>query len=308
MPYIESAGAEVVRGRWPPWLGSRLDEWRASIGERATLERLARTVGETELAGSFPTSRVGEWLEGHRVPSPRTVFAVGEALRDLPVGFGSASQGWVSGPIALWAAGYFADCIGFLAQLTRREHVVTLVTRYDPDPRLEQGKAVVQSAALRVVQFLPPLAVLEYVPTLDEGAIQRAQTLGFGEGQLQAMVVVAREECAQAASGMEATFADTWNDWARKRSLYGVPEDYKAAYRVASDKNIRPGLRAYVALRQLLGWQEEWILQHPLARFDGVEGEDDRSRFLWQNRNAWELLRGLKISGDLSKEEEDEAN
>jgi len=57
-----------------------------------------------------PRSLVKAWCEGESVPTAFLVFDAGEALRTLGVD-------WCSGPIALYAAGYRAEFVRFIAAL-----------------------------------------------------------------------------------------------------------------------------------------------------------------------------------------------
>jgi len=256
MPKLERRIEESVKARWPSWIRARFEDWQALPAPRGTRTALVEEVRSTGLVGAFPTSRIREWVDGERAPGAETAFAVGEALRALPVGLGSRLSEWVSGPVALHAAGYVADCIGLFAHMIRHD------------------------GAPLVMGFIPALPILTIVPSLTDD--QRAKAKTLGEHELDTWVRVARDEAALCSMRQGPFVRFAWRSWTEKRALYGAPPAFQAAYELASSDRL--------PLECVTRWS--WELLHRWAESATQELRDcwDYERLGGQYYSIWRLL------------------
>jgi hypothetical protein len=296
LPSLSRGLQKIVESRWPAWFAERFVEWAALVGATAARERLADAVKQTGLA-AIPPSRIRQWSDG-RAASAATAFAVGEAFRALPMPFPSPYRsGWVSGPVALWAAGFIQDCVGFFACLAGTDEEVLLVTHYDPDPRLERAQRVKSNGARRVMRFIAPLACLEYGPRLTSQQAEVAASL-LG-APVEIALRVAKDECAEAAARGSGLFSQVWKTWEQRRgSPHGFEPEFKKALWRAADMREPDDfeIACECALWHLGKWQERHVSEMATMMIGDAPLEDDTGQILLRKRRDWRAWRLLSIS------------
>jgi hypothetical protein len=131
----------VVGPRWSAWLS------RVMAAAGLNTAALASEIRPGAAIDDKPRSLVKAWCEGKSAPTALLVFEAGEALRTLGVD-------WCNGAVALYAAGYRAEFVRFVAALApiSRSRAVILAllggTVADPivfaaDEEAELARAVV---------------------------------------------------------------------------------------------------------------------------------------------------------------------
>jgi hypothetical protein len=95
--------AQIVRPRWARWLSAALAESKIS---EAHLGRAMPKNEDADVGGAY-TRLVRDWLKQRKTITPSSAYACGEVLL-------AAGLPWCSGPLALFAAGYYADAIAIL--------------------------------------------------------------------------------------------------------------------------------------------------------------------------------------------------
>jgi len=264
-----------IKARWPAWFGARWSEvcdselgWSAYrfAAEFASIAPAERKMG-------FPSSRVGAWKKGKRLPSPATAFYVGEVLRVLPIGMGSPLQlSWVSGPVALHAAGYVADCIGVL------------------------GRMVALGGGDRVEDLILALPVLSELPLLSTTQLRQlnaeprvtfpsvrgkpSRTVLFSADR---MIRGARENAAIAAQDGGAFFRHAWEEWSSNRSCDSHPKEFQDAHELANSDLFSRERR----LRYSWDWLDNWARTQSSKKPERLTDYDLKLNQLDQ---AWDAL------------------
>jgi len=230
MARIAESQIDGVRLTWPTWLNSLVSEGRWTDYRFANLINNADVNDGTK--ASLPPSRVKEWREGRSLPSLKTAFRIGEALRDLPVGWGPLGRRkeWASGPIALYAAGYLADCVGFLVRM------------------------IALGAENYAVGLIASIPVLVIGSTLTQKQRVALEKLYRNPIELDVIQNVARTTALIHTEKSGSFFRYAWANWLQKRSPLGAPSQYLKTALDVSATRLPFGIRARIAWDLLDAW------------------------------------------------------